>query len=238
MKGGNYMGYTRAAIHDRCVKALETPHLFYREDFINYTGRCTDTDEFYTEVVAEFVCDHIDVFLQDIPQITRQPTYKTPTHKGVFNPNSKRKEEITAMMMFNFCDKDGGRYDFIGKIIDYQTPLKNKQTDEVGKIDLLAYDGISLRLLELKKPDTDETMLRCVMEGFTYLETVDKEKLIENFGLPSETKVVACPFVFADSGPHLEMLEDRPHLKRLMALLNSKPYYIKQDNGLFTVTEE
>ena len=232
------MGYTRAVILDRCAIALEQPHLFYREDFINYTGRCTDTDEYYTEVIAEFVCDHIDVFLQDIPQITRQATYKTPTHKGVFDPNSKRKEEITAMMMFNYCVKDDGHYDFIGKIIDYQTPLKNTKTDEAGKIDLLAYDGSCLRLLELKKPATNETMLRCVMEGYTYLETVDRKKLLDNFELPPETNVVACPFVFAGSGPHLEMLEDRPHLKQLMALLNSKPYYIRQENGFFTVTEE
>lgn len=230
------MEYTKAQINEQCQKALLQPHLFYREDFINYTSRCADSNELYTEVIAEFVCDHIDVFLRDIPQITRKSSYKTKTHLGQYDPNSPRKEEITAMRMFNYC-KDGGRYDFIGKIIDYQTPLKNKLTDKAGKVDLLAYDGTTLRLLELKTPDTDETMLRCVLEGYTYLETVNKEKLLDNFSLPADTLVVACPFVFVDSVPYNDMQDDRPQLRRLMTMLNSSPYYIRENDGIFTVTE-
>ena len=229
------MGYTRKEILNKCIEALTNPHLFYREDFVNYIGICTGTDEFYTEVVADFLCENIDAFCQGISKIVRQTTYRTPSHQGIYNPVSPRKEEITAMKMFNYCNRDSGQYDYIGKIIDYQTPLKNKQTDEAGKIDLLAYDEKTLRLLELKKPDTDETMLRCVLEGFTYLKTVDAQKLLQDFGLPKETTVVACPFVFVDSRPYREMQEDRPQLKRLMQLLNSKPYWIKQDNNYFVM---
>ena len=38
---------------------------------------------------------------------------------------------------------------YVGEILDYQTPLKNKRSDEAGKIDLLSYDGRILRILEL-----------------------------------------------------------------------------------------
>ena len=69
--------------------------------------------------------------------ITRKESYKTKGHDGIYNPNSNRLEEITAMQMYNQC-KDGSIYDFIGKIIDYQTPLKNSKTDDAGKIDLLS----------------------------------------------------------------------------------------------------
>ena len=156
----------------------------------------------------------------------------------LYHPDSRRAEEITAMKMFNYC-KNGDRYDYIGKIIDYQTPLKNISSDEAGKIDLLAYDGTCLRLLELKKPVTKETMLRCLMEGFTDLETVDQKKLLQNFDLPPDTIIAACPLVFAGekSNPYQEMQEERPQLRRLMDLLNSKPYYIMQVNDTFTVTE-
>ena len=34
----------------------------------------------------------------------------------------------------------GETYDYIGKIIDYQTPLKDVQADVAGKIDLLAWN--------------------------------------------------------------------------------------------------
>ena len=78
-----------------------------------------------------------------------------------------------------------------------------------------------------------------MMEGFTYLETVDQKKLLQNFDLPPDTKIVACPLVFVGekSNPYQEMQEERPQLRRLMDLLNSKPYYIRQTNDPFTVTE-
>lgn len=232
------MGYTKEAILKKCDAAMEKIHLFYKQDFINYRGRCTDTDELYSEVIAQYICEHVSCFVDGIKAITREASYKTKSHIGEYNPDSRRIEEITAMKMFNFC-KAGGRYDLIGEIIDYQTPLKNKCSDEVGKVDLLAYDGSCLRLLELKKPDSTETMLRCIMEGFTYLETVDQGKLLRNFDLPADTKVVACPFVFIgeESNPYQEMQEERPQLKRLMALLNSKAYYIIEANELFKITE-
>ena len=77
------------------------------------------------------------------------------------------------------------------------------------------------------------------MEGFTYLETVDKRKLLMDFCLPEDTEVVACPFVFIgeESNPYQEMQEERLQLKRLMALLNSKPYYIRQSDAGYVVED-
>ena len=123
-------------------------------------------------------------------------------------------------------------------MIDYQTPLKNKREDEAGKIDLLAYDGTTLRILELKKPDSVETMLRCVLEGYTYLKTANIAKLLEDFKLPSDTIVNACPFVFKNGEQHSEMMEQRPHLKRLMDLLDSKPYYIAGRDENFSIFDK
>ena len=78
----------------------------------------------------------------------------------------------------------------VGRVIDYQTPLKNRRSDKAGKIDLLSYDGISVRILELKEPDSDETMLRCVLEGYTYMKTVDGKRLINDFELPELEKLI------------------------------------------------
>ena len=227
------MGYTRNDILEQCKTAFQNKSTFYKQSFINYRGKTEDTDEYFTEVIAEFICGHISEFRNGITAITRESSYKTPGHDGMIKDlGSGREEEIIAMKMY---DKE---YDFIGKMIDYQTPLKNKRTDEAGKIDLLAYDGATLRVLELKKPDSVETMLRCVLEGYTYLKTANIAKLLEDFKLPSDTIVNACPFVFKNGEQHSEMREHRPHLKRLMDLLDSKPYYISETNGKFFVTEE
>ena len=226
------MGYTRNSIIAKCTEAFKDKKTFYKQTFINYRGKTEDTDEYFSEVIAEFLCNHISEYTNDIDAITRESSYKTDSHDGVIKDhNSGRDEEIIAMKMF---DKS---YDFVGKIIDYQTPLKNKRFDEAGKIDLLAYDGTTLRILELKKPDSDETMLRCVLEGYTYWKTVDKAKLLADFTLPADTVIKACPFVFSGGEQHNEMKEVRPHLKRLMELLDSKPYYISEKNN-YIVTED
>lgn len=138
------------------------------------------------------------------------------------------------MKMFNFC-QTGEQYVKVGKILDYQVPLKNKQSDQAGKIDLLAYDGSILRVLELKKPDTQETMLRCVLEGYTYLRTVDTVKLTADFDILADTPVKASPFVFENSLPHQEYLDERPNLKKLMELLDSEPFFIREVSGGYEV---
>lgn len=227
------MGYTKTDIISKCTAAFGEISIFYKQNFVNYRGRTSDTNELFTEVIAEFLCDHIEKFKNGIPTITREITYKTPGHDGVIrNGASNREEELIAMQMY------GKKYDFVGKMIDYQTPLKSERSDKAGKIDLLAYDGSVLSILELKKPDSDETMLRCVLEGFAYLRTVDQEKLLENFELPKTTVIRACPFVFKGGVQYDEMHEPRPQLKRLMALLDSKPYYITKSDDGFIITED
>lgn len=226
--------YKRKNIIDKCEKAFEDIKTFYKQQFINYSGKTSDTNEYYTEVVAEFLCNNFDDFINGIPKITRENSYKTSSHNGDFDINTPREEEKIAMEMFN-QSKSGMGYDFIGEIIDYQTPLKNRRSDIAGKIDLLSYDGNYLRVLELKKPDSDESMLRCVLEGYTYLKTVDTIKLIDDFELPKGTKVVASPFVFKYGQQFQEMLEKRPYLYKLMEMLEINPYYIVKQDNIYTV---
>lgn len=230
------MNYTRENIVAKCEKAFEDIKTLYKQPFINYGGKTTDTNEYYTEVISEFLIDNLDEYIYGIPKITRENSYKTPSHNGDFDVNTPREEEKIAMEMFK-QSKDATPYNLIGNIIDYQTPLKNRRSDIAGKIDLLSYDGKCLRVLELKKPFSDETMLRCVLEGYTYLKTVDTAKLLDNFELPANTKVVACPFVFKYGKQYQEMLEKRPHLYKLMKMLESKPYYIIKQDNLYIVEE-
>ncbi|MDO4731775.1 MAG: hypothetical protein Q4B14_06645 [Clostridia bacterium] len=226
--------YSEIQIIKMCEDAMKKPDTFYKQDFINYRGNTVNSDAPYTEVIAKFILENLSQYI--IPQITREKSYFTDGHDGIYSPTSNREEEIIAMELFK-RSQDGHQYNFIGKIIDYQTPLKNKRSDEAGKIDLLSFDDSKLYILELKKPDSEESMLRCVLEGYTYLQTVDKIKLLKDFGLPENINVVACPFVFKNGKQHKEMQENRPWLFKLMELLNSKPYYIAENNGFYSVEE-
>ena len=213
---------------------------FYSEDFLNYISETSDKERDYTEIIAGWLLDNIELF-NEIKLITREKSYKVDSHDGKNKDNdSNREEEKIAMKLFVLSQNQGKVFDVIGKIIDYQTPLKDIQTDKAGKIDLLAYNENekTLRILELKRPDSKETMLRCVLEAYTYLKVVDKDKLLKDFGLPKNTKIKACPFVFYDGEQYKEMQEDRKNLKDLIKELGIEVIYLKEENGEYSVIEE
>ena len=210
---------------------------FYSEDFLNYISETSDKEGDYTEIIAGWLLDNIELF-NEIKLITREKSYKVKTHDGIIkNEESKREEEKIAMKLFDFSQNRGKVFDIIGKIIDYQTPLKNVRGDKVGKIDLLAYNENekTLRILELKRPDSKETMLRCVLEAYTYLKVVDKDKLLKDFGLPENTVIKACPFVFYDGKQHKEMQQNREKLGQLIKELGVEVIYLKEENGQYSV---
>ena len=210
---------------------------FYSEDFLNYISETSDKDGDYTEIIAGWLLDNIELF-NEIKPITREKSYKVKTHDGIIkNEESKREEEKIAMKLFDSSKNRGKIFDIIGKIIDYQTPLKNVRGDRAGKIDLLAYNENekTLRILELKRPDSKETMLRCVLEAYTYLKVVDKAKLLKDFGLPENTVIKACPFVFYDGKQHKEMQQNRENLKDLIKNLGIEIIYLKEKDGEYSI---
>ena len=229
---------------DEIIKKLEVAKSemwkFYSQDFVNYRGKTSDKErDYYTEIIAKWLLDNIELF-NDIKMISRENSYKVDSHDGkIKNEKSEREEEIIAIKLFDFSQNQGKVFDIIGKIIDYQTPLKNIRADKAGKIDLLAYNEEenpkTLRILELKKLDSKETMLRCVLEAYTYLKIVDKAKLLKDFGLPKDTKIKACPFVFYGKEQYKEMQEDRKNLKELIEKLEIEVIYLKEKDGEYIV---
>ena len=222
-------GYTKDEIMNKLVESSKNMSALYKEDFINYRGETTDTKEKYTEIIAKWLLENINLF-NNIEKITRKSSYKVNTHDGIHNNSkSNREEEIIAMNIFN-----QGSLNILGKILDYQTPLKNKQEDDAGKIDIVSYDKDNkiVYLLELKRKDSKETMLRCVLEIYTYFKTLDKEKFLEDFDLPKDTKIKASPLVFLNGSQHEEMTgNDNKYLKELMNKLEIELFYISENSN-------
>ena len=212
---------------------------FYSEDFLNYISETSDKERDYTEIIAGWLLDNIELF-NEIKLITREKSYKVKTHDGIIkNEESKREEEKIAMKLFDSSKNRGKVFDIIGKIIDYQTPLKNVRGDKAGKIDLLAYNENekTLRILELKRPDSKETMLRCVLEAYTYLKIVDRTKLLKDFGLPENTIIKACPFVFYDGEQYQEMQKNKENLGKLIKKLGIEIIYLEEKDGEYSIVK-
>ena len=225
-------GYKKDEIINK-LENLKDISTLYKEDFINYRGDTTDTKEKYTEVIAEWLIKNFNLF-DNIKKITRQSSYKVDTHDGKHNnQNSNRLEEIMAIEIFNQKSLN-----ILGKVLDYQTPLKNERDDKAGKIDIVSYnkDIKTVYLLELKKVDNEETMLRCVLEIFTYSKTLDKDKFLEDFNLPKDTKIKASPLVFFNGSQYKEMVEgDNKFLKQLMDKLDIEPFYITKNSNYYAI---
>ena len=226
------MGYTRNEIIVMAQEASKDISTFYKSNFINYRGITSDTHEYCTEVVAEWLLLNINV-LDGIKPIPREASYYTQSHDGIPDkPDSNRTEELIAMKMFRQGDIVG-----LGRVFDYQTPLKNKRSDKAGKIDLLSFENKTLHILELKEPESTESMLRCVLEGYTYLKTVCHSKLLDSFNLSKDTVIKTNPLVALDGYQHNEMKEGRPKLHKLMEILDIKPLYFYLQNDNYYITE-
>lgn len=153
---------------------------FYKSAIVNYKGKVTGSKDLYSEVIAETLIN--DNFIKDWLNLI--PV--RPEHFKINHPNTdenvdalkitNRKEEILAKLLFYQHEVAG-----LGYIFDYQTPLKKTRNDSYGKIDLLGYntDDKCYSVIELKyRPSgSEETLLRCVLEAYTYYRLLDIKQI-------------------------------------------------------------
>ena len=126
-----------------------------------------------------------------------------------------------------------------GKVFDYQIPLKRSRKDEgVGKIDLVSIseDGKKVFLLELKKKDSKESMLRCVMEAYTYSKQLDFVKFKEQYSdiCAQDAVIIPAPLVFFGGRQYVEYFDNmHPYLHKLMKKMgNMEPFFITPEDSL------
>ena len=173
---------------DKNVKLTEVQKFaanFYKVPIINYKGYVTDklkvNNTRYSEVIADTLVSkgYIKTWLELEP--LRPNHFDTGhNHSESVDINklqiSNRKEEILAKLLFYQRDvKD------LGYIFDYQTPLKADRSDSYGKIDLLGYNSkdkcYSIIELKYRPSGSDETLLRCVLEAYTYYKLFDLNQI-------------------------------------------------------------
>lgn len=210
-----------------CEMASKDMKSFYQANFVNYKGM-TKNKEPYTEIIAEWLLDHLDLF-DRIETIEREQGYKV-SHQGGNGEKTNRVEEYIAKQMFDSRKV----YEGIGVLIDYQTPLKSHRDDRnkgIGKIDLLSRNDETrtIYIIELKQQDAKDTMLRCVLEGYTYRRIVSQRKLFESFNIEQSYSLKSSPLVFLNSNQHSEYNDEtREYLHSLIQKLDSHPFFLEE----------
>ena len=167
---------------DETIKALndafETPGTLYKAKCVNWSGKC-EKGEYYSEIISEKLLEDIGNF--NIVKFERDSYFQN--HSGEIKAFTNRGEEILAKSLLN------KKIEGIGEIFDYQIPLKKSQKDtDVGKIDLVSIDGDKLRLIEIKAEDAIDTLLRCVLEAYTYSKQLDSDRFKREY---TEKKEIA-----------------------------------------------
>lgn len=153
----------------------------------------TERESYFATAILEKGLDK----LYAIPKITRREkrrSYFTETHIETAKNNMKGRMETPLDELSEplFCQKlfllgTEKPYNEIGWIMDFETPLYNVEQDrkdyEIDGIDLISYHPgkKQLILLESKRRKSPETLLRAVLEAFTYWKFADHQKLLRDF---------------------------------------------------------
>lgn len=207
------------------LKDIKKLKKLYDADCIKRKGTTAKSKELYSEIIAKKLMEgNIREKLDKMPSITRNKSYYTENHCNIEIKENNRKEE-------NFAKRiTGMELGTLGLIIDYQIPLKDNLGNKgLGKIDLISYNkkNKNLFLIELKYENNKETLLRAVLEIYTYYKIVDEKKLKKDFlereflGCVDPDEITILPAVLLDpkcnAYKELKEMEDRkrPKLKEL-----------------------
>ena len=139
---------------------------FYKTSIVNYRGYVTGekkiTENLYTERIAKSILEH---------DLLTEWNSLMPVRENHFVPDHSKECECIISTNRKLLYRQGDVVG-LGKILDYQTPLKEKKSDSYGKIDLLSYNKkdnlISVVELKYRPSVSNETLLRCILEAYTY----------------------------------------------------------------------
>lgn len=174
---------------------------FYKAPIVNYKGyvkgAIQEDKNRYSEVISSTLLSKN--LLQSWKELApvrpnHFDTAHTPSEKVEMEKlqGTNRKEEILAKLLFYQREVAG-----LGYIFDYQTPLKETQDDSYGKIDLLGYNTVDkcYSVIELKyRPSgSEETLLRCVLEAYTYYKLLDIKQINSAVGHDGIQKLKKLP---------------------------------------------
>lgn len=199
------------AIFNKELSNIET---LYKSNCVNWKGTTKDTNELCSEIIANELIEGIKAF-NNISIVTRVKTYCRENHHNMEINDTNRYEEIFAKRI------KGLELDGLGLIMDFQVPLKNKRSDNGGKIDLISFNKETriLYLIELKYGNNNETLLRAILESYTYFKIVDEKKLKKDCFNSQDINIKPAVLVIPDCNAYKELKEikngQRPKLKEL-----------------------
>jgi hypothetical protein len=181
----------------------------------------------YTEWIAEWIVESFSNIRLVTDHLRQQRSFRVRDHRGQIRLRTGIKqfaEKRFLRAMFNRLQVPQ-----LGRVKDYEVPLKEIQSANHGDIDLLCVLGPLTLCIEAKKPGSNESLLRAILQAFAYTSLIAsrRAKFLEDFELPATLQLTPAVLTFssAKSGSQLKVMRDcpqtYPNLLRLLKTLNS-----------------
>ena len=155
--------------------------------------------------------------LKNIKTITRNATYNVKRESSN-NSKTSRKEEHLVIDLYNEGKEEYVK-DIFGEILNYQVPLKNDNSNKgIKAIDFINKKGDALFLSEIKYKDSNESILKAILEIQTYYQIIDHNKLLKDFGLNPNTSIRKSVVIFKNTKAYKQL--ENEYIKELINLFN------------------
>ena len=194
----------------------QDPAMLYNARCVNWIGGTSDHNSNYSEIIVkELLKEENFRKLKSIQRIRRPQTYNPSRDRLKNVRGSNRREEHFARALFR------KELTTLGEVLNYQIPLKDKRDRMAGKIDMVSRGTHCVYLIELKGPENNETLLRAVLEIWTYSKQLDEERFLESYDLPPSTPIKPVVLLLPQTRACSEAwdLKKRPLTHRLIQKL-------------------
>jgi hypothetical protein len=181
----------------------------------------------YTEWLAEWLVDSFANIRLVTDGLRQMRSFRVEDHGGDIRLKTGIKqftEKRFLRAMFNRLQVPP-----LGRVKDYEIPLKETQSAKHGDIDLLCVLGPLALCIEAKQPRSSESILKAILQAFAYTSLIASRRatFLSDFDLPATLQLTPAVLTFsnATSGSQLKKMRDCPRsyptLLKLLRTLNS-----------------
>lgn len=177
----------------------------------------------YLEWIADWIMSSLPQ-IQLVADGLRSRSFRVTDHRGQIKLNTginQLTEKRLVRAMFNLT-----QLPLLGRVIDYEVPLKDTDDAAHGDIDLLCVSPNICLCVEAKKPNAGESILKAILQAYVYTSLVSSKKqlFLSSFKLDPTLQLTPAILTFASaqSGRQLKEIGKYPCLLKLIENLNAK----------------
>ncbi|MBO5313573.1 MAG: hypothetical protein J6B29_06360 [Clostridia bacterium] len=188
------MGKKPLAKHEVIERIKKRKTFLYKVDALTTHHYTNDAIDYILENEIQLVNGEYE--LKDAKKITRIKSYNQNHDKSEEMPKEGELMCSEKWLVKNMFSGKIDHDDIFGELIDYEVPLNNKRNDGAGDIDFISRKNGKLWIVEIKNYDSDESILKAILEIQSYYQIVDKEKLISDYCFPKDIEIEKVVAVF------------------------------------------